>query len=513
MFFSDCSFCLAASGQSASAAENTTANTTSNQVSNQTEASGTTAFVWDENAPEIKAESAIVMEASTGAILYEKDPDKILYPASLTKIMTCLLALENCSLTDVVTFSSDAVKKTEGSSAGIKIGEKLTLKDCLYGLMLASANEIAYAIAEHVGGTYDAFVQMMNDKAASLGCTHTHFSNPHGLFDENHTTTAHDLALISQAALKNTEFRKIVSTKYYVIPKTEMTNETRYISNHQEMLTGYKFPKYKYDGCIGGKTGYTDLAGYNLATFVDRNGMELISIVLRSDSPYAAKNQYTDSISLLDYCFSRFQISKLSDYRQTLDSSEYGIFSAFNNVFDEGSSELQISGSGNIVLPQGVSFSDVTQTLTPLKQPSALNSDGTAADTESGNTASDTSGSADAAAYVVGSISYTYQGHVLGSSDIIFTPPSQDSLLVSGAKEPVIEETSTVQNILAGHSHLWLIILIAVLVCLLIAGLILYYIKIFLPRRRRLSYRADHYAKRRRRAQSHWDQNRFNRWK
>ena len=137
---------------------------------------------WPE-APDVQSASAIVMEASTGTILYEKNSMDAHYPASITKIMTTLLALENGNLSDTVTFSSDAVYKTEGSGIARDVGEQMTLEQCLYAVMLESANECAYAVAEHIGGTMENFVSMMNQKAAELGCQNTHFNNPHGLQD------------------------------------------------------------------------------------------------------------------------------------------------------------------------------------------------------------------------------------------------------------------------------------------------------------------------------------------
>ena len=158
------------------------------------------------DAPETLSPSVILMEESTGTILYEKNSDEAHYPASITKIMTTLLALENGNLSDMVTFSDDAINNTEGSGIARDYGEQMTLEQCLYGVMLESANECAYAVAEHVGGTVENFVDMMNAKAKELGCTNTHFANPHGLQDENHYTTAHDMALIAQAAYQNETF-------------------------------------------------------------------------------------------------------------------------------------------------------------------------------------------------------------------------------------------------------------------------------------------------------------------
>ena len=179
---------------------------------------------WPEG-PEVQSPSVILMEMSTGTVLYEKNSDERNYPASITKIMTTLLALENSDLNEVVTFSDDAINNTEGSGIYRDYGEQMTMEQCLYAVMLNSANECAYAVAEHVGGTVEHFVDMMNEKAAELGCTNTHFANPHGLFDENHYTTAHDMALIAKAAYQNETLRIITGTARYTIPPTNKHDE------------------------------------------------------------------------------------------------------------------------------------------------------------------------------------------------------------------------------------------------------------------------------------------------
>lgn len=223
----------------------------------------------------IDGDAAIVIDADTGAILYSKNIEGKEYPASITKIMTVLLALENGNLADVVTFSENAVYSIEFGSShlGLTEGEELTLEQCLYGIMLASANEISNAVAEHIGGDIDTFVQMMNDKAAQLGCTGTHFVNVHGLHDENHYVTARDMALIMQAAMKNEKFREIISTVEYYYPETNLVDEKRYFMNHHKMIAE---EGELYDGCIGGKTGYTDEAWNTLVTAAERDNLEVI---------------------------------------------------------------------------------------------------------------------------------------------------------------------------------------------------------------------------------------------
>lgn len=307
---------------------------------------------WPEGT-EVNSQSAIVMEQSTGTVLYAKNVDDQHYPASITKILTALIAIENSSLDEVVTFSKDAVYETAGgSSISRDVGEEMTMEQCLYGMMLASANECAYAIAEHVGGTYDTFIQMMNDKATELGCTNSHFNNPHGLPDENHYTTAHDMALIAQAAFANETFRIICGTKTYTIPFTNKhTTEETYLQNHHKMLYPWRSTgEYLYDYCVGGKTGYTSVAGNTLVTFAEKDGMTLICVVLQSDSSC----HFTDTRSLFDYCYDNFQVCNVA---QEVSNSEETTKKSGITGSVEGFAK--IDPEAVIVLPKTAEFSEV----------------------------------------------------------------------------------------------------------------------------------------------------------
>lgn len=252
--------------------------------------------------PQVAAETAILMDVDSGEILYAKGIDEKRYPASTTKIMTAWLAIENSNLSDEITFSQDAVYNIEPGSThiGIQPGEILTMEQSLYAILLASANEVSNGVAEYVGGgSISAFVDKMNERAASLGCTNTHFMNPSGLHDDNHYTTARDLATIACAAFQNKTFRKIIGTEYYIEPKTNLTDEERWLNNHNKMLlSGEKH----YDGCLGGKTGYTTTAGNTLVTFAERDNMRLVCVVLADTLRF----QYSDTASLFDYGFGNF---------------------------------------------------------------------------------------------------------------------------------------------------------------------------------------------------------------
>lgn len=306
------------------------------------------------DAPGVAAQSAIVMDVDSGAILYEKNSHERLYPASITKVMTTLLALENRSLSEMVHFSRDSVYKVEGTQVGITPDEDVPLEECLYGVMLASGNEIAYAVAEHVGGSFENFVNMMNERATQLGCTDTHFNNPHGLPDENHYTSAYDMALISQAAYRLDDFRKIAGTTYHIIPPTNLYGEERAMSNHHGMLINSSF---HYDYCTGGKTGYTNAARYNLVTFAEKNGMRLVCVVMRDEE---RTMQYNDSTALLNYCFDNFHHVSVADVNQGSSLHNDGLFPLNENVFSGSDATISYDENASITLPNDLDVSEIT---------------------------------------------------------------------------------------------------------------------------------------------------------
>lgn len=256
--------------------------------------------------PQIEGESAILMDMTTGTILYSKNADKAQYPASITKIMTALLGSESLKATDKFSMSETAahgITDTQSSSIYADTGEEFTVEQALMAVMLQSANEMTLAIAEQTSGSVKKFVELMNLKARQLGCTNTHFNNPNGLPDEKHYTTANDMAKIARAAWFNPTFRKYCTTGYYEIPSTNKFSETRYLLNHHKMMSGQA---YAYDGVFGGKTGYTEAAGNTLVTFARRGNMYLVSVVMQS-----INGAYADTKSLLDYGFNNFSRSAI----------------------------------------------------------------------------------------------------------------------------------------------------------------------------------------------------------
>lgn len=253
--------------------------------------------------PDIYAETAILMDADTGAILYNKGMDEKRYPASITKIMTCMLALEHSSLDEQVTFTETCQgDQVAGSgNAGMQVGEVLTMRQCLLLLMIRSANDVATQIAEHVGGSVEAFVDMMNQKAQELGCMNTHFVNASGMPDDNHYSTAYDMALIFREAIKSDTFREIIGTQSFVIEPTNMNTETRSFSSHHPLVVR-SAPEY-YEGCFGGKTGVTDSAKNTLVSGAERNGMTLIAVTMRADE---LGQLCQDQTNMFNYGFDNF---------------------------------------------------------------------------------------------------------------------------------------------------------------------------------------------------------------
>lgn len=250
--------------------------------------------------PNIEGESAIVLEGTTKAVLYSKNADAKMYPASITKIMTALLGCELLDPNDKIVVSEFAAYSNEPGSSSIYAdsGEEFTVHQALMAIMLESANEMCVAMAEKISGSTKKFVELMNAKARALGCTNTHFNNPNGLPDETHYTTASDMAKIARAAWYNPRFRTYATQDIFEIPPTNKFAETRYLRNHHHMLAQHE---YAYDGVKGGKTGYTTVAGSTLVTYAVKNGIAVITVVMNS-----VNGAYSDTASLLDYSFSSF---------------------------------------------------------------------------------------------------------------------------------------------------------------------------------------------------------------
>lgn len=393
---------------------------------------------WPEG-PAVESPSVILMEMSTCTVLYEKDSDTQNYPASITKIMTTMLALENCDLDEVVTFSDEAIDNTEGSGIARDYGEQMTMEQCLYAVMLASANECAYAVAEHVGdGDINKFVDMMNAKAKEIGCTNTHFANPHGLFSEEHYTSCHDMALIAKAAYENENFRIIIGTARYTIPPTNKHDEPTELQNHNEMLYPWQTLKYRYEYCTGGKTGYTDVARSTLVTYAEKDGMSLVCVVMHTESP----NQWLDSINLFDYAFDNFQVVNIADNEKNYDTSEAIEVGALNN----NKAFVEIDKDAGIVIPKTTEFSDAKSQITYEDMDKS----------------------------VVGTISYTYAGHEVGKADIIKTGIEVQGFVFDNEVEQEESEEEQVATVRIKPFTIAMIVLAIIILVLL--GILIKYI-------------------------------------
>ncbi|MBQ8799641.1 MAG: D-alanyl-D-alanine carboxypeptidase [Lachnospiraceae bacterium] len=370
----------------ADATENKTPDTVTD--AGATDITGT--YHWP-SGPQLAAEGAILIEAETGAVLYEKNATERFYPASTTKLMTALLALENAALGETVTISHNAVYDIDVDSSRIwvDVGEELSMQDSLYALMLPSANDLAYAIAEHISGTMPAFAELMNSRAAELGCVNTHFMNPHGLDEDEHYTCPADLARITRPLLKNSTFVKISGSKNYEIKPTNLCKDSRWILNTHLMLRGTQ----PYEGVIAGKTGHTDLAGANLVTCARRGTMTLIAVIMKAPDDTAL---YNDTATLLNYGFDNFTTYSVAD-EQLADNNDVPPLFHSEDTVQMINRDIISTDSGLVVLPFSATLSDTTKTVS-LSQ---LTSFATGKN-------------------IIGTVTYTYGNRVIGSAHIVY---------------------------------------------------------------------------------------------
>lgn len=253
--------------------------------------------------PSVSAETAVLMDAKTGQVLYDKEMHKQMFPASITKIMTTILAVENLGMDDKITMSAEAVDAVSRNASHIALteGEVITVREAVYSALLASANDACNGIAEAVSGSMSDFARLMTEKAKEVGCKGTNFTNSNGLKDENHYTTAYDMAKMTQYGLKNDTWREMFGCRRYEMPPTNKQNEIRYLNNQHKMI--FEKSDY-YEGIIGGKTGYTTVAKNTLVTAAQRDGVELIAVVMKCEQN---ADTYTDTKALLDYGFENYK--------------------------------------------------------------------------------------------------------------------------------------------------------------------------------------------------------------
>ncbi len=293
--------------------------------------------------PQIYSEAGIVMDIDSGAILYAKNIDDKHYPASITKVMTALVALQHYEMDETVTFTWDDVGFLEYGDAhiGIKPDEQVGMEDCMYGMLLASANEVSHAIGAHMEGGYEEFVRIMNETSDALGCQNSNWKNTHGLHDPEHYTSCRDMALIGSEVFQYEKFREITNTYQHTIPVTNITNETRTFQQYHQMLRDWTDRYYEY--CVGGKTGYTDQALTTLVTFATKDDTNLVAVVMRTHG--GGGNAYVDTRAMLDYAFDNF--SKVEITAEHVDTEKI-------SEIDEGA---------YVMLPNGISMSDLTITV------------------------------------------------------------------------------------------------------------------------------------------------------
>ncbi|MBU5440006.1 D-alanyl-D-alanine carboxypeptidase [Tissierella sp. MSJ-40] len=271
----------------------------------------------------LAGEAGILIDGETGQVLYEKNAHLQLYPASTTKIMTGILAIELGKMDDIVTVDQEVVNLTDGSHIALEPGEQVKLEYLMYALLVESANDSALAIAKHISGSIDGFAKLMNEKAKKIGALNTNFVNPNGLHDENHVTTAYDLALIAKYAMQNENFRQIVANYTYLIPPTNKKTEARPLNSANKLLYSNqkidvdgKAVPIKYEGVNGVKTGYTQMAQNCLVTSAQKGNQKLISVVLKSNG----RNVYSDTHKLLNYGFNNFEKVTLAYNNEFIDN-------------------------------------------------------------------------------------------------------------------------------------------------------------------------------------------------
>lgn len=413
----------------------------------------------------VSAEGGIVIDADTGVIIYGKNINETYFPASITKILTALIVIENCDLDEVITFSHNAVYNVESgsSNAAMDVGDQLSVRDALYVMMLKSANEVANALAEHAGGSLEGFSVLMNNKAAELGCKNSHFVNPSGLNDPNHYTSAYDMALISRAAFQNETFVEIDSTVSYAIPATKRNPDGLTVSPGHRMLK--KNNSLYYPGIIGGKTGFTKLAGNTLVTCAERDGLKLITVVLNG-----YQTHYDDTKAMLDFGFEYFKSVNISDgdtrYSALANDLTIAGLPAANL------SLLSIQKNQTVTLPKGAEFTDATSNIT-YDLP------------------------ADVPAGAVARISYQYGSHDIGfaylmvnsagaaetqpvievmteAADLPDDRDSQDNRAESRYEPASVDPTQPVQKTpsLQIPPMVWIVLLVAVALAVLIGGIV-----------------------------------------
>ena len=316
-----------------------------------------------------QSEAGIVMDLDSGAVLFAQNIHVQEYPASITKLLTALVVVENASMDEQVTFSHDAVYNVESGSGNklqLEEGDVLSVKDCLYVMLLQSSNQAANALAEHVGGSREAFADLMNEKAASLGCRESHFVNPSGLNDPEQLTSAYDMAQIGAAVFGNPTLLEICSTTSATLPPTiNNPNGRTYSMEHKLVVTGDSSDENYYPSAVAGKTGYTSLAGQTLVTYAEQDGRRQVAVTLKSTQ----RTHYSDTKTILDFGFARFKNVSVAENETDYVTGEEPV-----TIGDEtySPSDLYLDEKAVVTLPNDAQFSDADkylQTEIPASHP------------------------------------------------------------------------------------------------------------------------------------------------
>ena len=423
--------------------------------------------------PAIGAESAILMDANTGAILYEKNIHAKLYPASITKLLSTYIAVQECELDEMVTFSEDAVysiKWWEDANMGVNAGAILPLKEVLYGILVGSANEAAYALAEHVSGNLNNFASLMNQTAKKLGCQNSNFITPNGIHDENHYTTPYDMALIAKAFFSNDILTKMSSTTRFDVAVTEtQIREGIILTAKSQLLPG---KPYAYPPLIGTKTGYTDQARQTLVSCAEKNGMKLICVILKEEAPA----QYTDTIELFNYGFDNFEALHLNevDNQYSIDNH---FFTTEVDLLGNSKSILTLNNNDYIILPNTLTVEDLTSSIS-----------------YENNTKSS-----------VAAINYYYKNHLLGKINvelaidkpIIFDFGNQNDTTLN------IVKTKNQNTIFINVIHLFIAFIVIVIIFTIIFSFISFFKSNKIAKRKKNKLRKDILNR------NHWDVHKY----
>lgn len=393
------------------------------------------------SGPAIGAEAAILMDADTGQILYAKNIDERLMPASTTKIMTCLTALKRgANMSDVITVSQAAIDANdpEGSNMGLYAGEQLTLEEIMTGILVCSANEGCNALAEHMAGSMDGYVDYMNEEAAKMGLTNTHFVTTNGLPDPDHYTTARDLATIAREFFSYDILCRLSSTPYVELEETD-THRAHSLYSKNKL---YKNRDYEYPYLLGSKTGYTDDARQTLVSAAEKDGTRLICVILMEEAPY----QFEDTVNLFDYGFANFSYSRISDFENTFDTgSNYLSDSTYGSL-------ISLNTDVKVLLPNSADLSNITSDITYRESCSPYFAD----------------------------VNYYYNGYYIGKAGLSYNPitTSIDEIKLSG-----INTNKDVKITIINVKKVFLIVLLSFAGVLIIIRLIILIKKLILKQK------------------------------